>query len=441
MCLGDVYDPFNTTDRNSDIIQKIANSAHDFDSFESRIYHVSGRWLILVSIGDETRLYPDASGLRPAFYSKLAGDLWVGSQPGLLSEFLDLRPNHDLVARFLPHPHSTSWPGSVTPYEDVAQLWPNHFLDLNTGVPTRFWPMAPIETLDIETCAATNVEYLSNIMCAVAERGPLYLWLTGGYDSRVLFAASKKLHGQMNFCVFDYLKSASYDTSIARKLAKKSGRPIQVVRPKSTPKEFWQLLETNSGGMAIDPGNFTKIAFVDYPADSFHITGTAGEVGRCFYYKNGVRPAALDSKTLCRLAYYDGNPVAEQVFAAWLKEIEESVPPSFGIDPLDLFYWEHRLGAWLGVQCLANDTFLDSIVPFNCRAIFESMLGVGVEYRKEPYLLFRKMCEIGYPEVLDEPFNWTRRWQLEQQFLSMFPWRLRNWVIGLRSSYLGMNYH
>ena len=113
-------------------------------------------------------------------------------------------------------------------------------------------------------------------------------------------------------------------------------------------------------------------------------------------------------------------------FAEEIKEVKELVPPSFGLNFLDLFYWEHRLGAWLGAQYLVEDSFIDGFAPFNCRAVFVNMLGVGVEHRKEPYVLFRKMCEIAYPEVLDEPFNWSKRWKVEQRIWSLIPWRIKN---------------
>ncbi len=440
VCLGDVFDATDPSRTNHDIVQSIAASSTSFADFEDETSTLSGRWVMLVRIGDETRLYPDATGQKPIYYTDTGQDLWIGAQPSLLAEALTLAVNQDRVSCFLDNPHYASWPGLVTPYDDLFQLWPNHYLDLDAGKSHRFWPNAPLTPLDAEQCARRSVDYLSNIMQAAANRAPLHLWLTGGFDSRVIFAASKALHGAMNFGVFDYFAGDSYDITISRSLARKSGRPVQLVRPKRASPAFWELLRTNTGQMSLEAANILQTAFTEMPGDLLHIAGTVGEVGRCFYYKDGVKPGTIDPDTLTRLAHYPGNPVAHSVFTEWFEGVQNTVAPDCGIDVLDLFYWEHRLGAWLGVQSLANDSFIDTLAPFNCRALLSTMLSANVEQRTEPYRLFRKMCEIAYPEVLEEPFNWSRRWQFEQQFRSMLPWRVRNWANQIQSSRLGMSY-
>ena len=394
---------------------------------------------MLVRIGSRARVYPDATGLRPVFYSEAGGQLWVAAQPLLLARLLQRPPDHERISQFLRYPHGTSWPGLVTAYEGVSQLWPNHYLDLETGKAHRFWPLFPIERLDLEAGAERAVEYLSNILSGAARRSPLYLWLTGGYDSRVLFAASRALHSEMTFCVTKGFRSICYDTTISRALARKSGKGVRVIRPKRGTSAFWELLRTNTAGMSINPGNLMKTTLQRFPPEALHVTGSAGEVGRCFYYTDGKPPDIIDPETLCRVACFDGNPVALAVMSNWLEGIEEVVEADFGIHVLDLLYWEHRLGVWLADQCLGNDTFAEFLVPFNCRAVLIALLAVDREHRRKPYRLFRKMCELAYPEVLDEPFNWSRRWQIQAHLWSMLPWRLRGWTERLRAKLWGVN--
>ncbi len=435
LCLGDVYDAIDPDLENQAIVERIAQNSKSFDEFERYANTLSGRWMFLVEIDDELRLYPDTTGQRPIFYTDAPGELWVGSQPLLLAQELGLRVDQDRTSTFFAHPHGVSWPGLVTPYRKIAQLWPNHYLDLRSGQSHRFWPVSPIKPQSLEEGARILVELLSKIIRGMAQRSKLNLWLTGGYDSRVLFAVSRALHAEMSFSVFNNYKCASFDTTISRALVRKSNRSIDVVRLKRANRTFWDLLRTNTASMSLEPGNVTKTAFEGFATDQLYLTGSIGEIGRCFYYGKGTTRPDVNPESLCRIAYYEGNAVALDVFHKWLAGVRETVPPEFGIDELDLFYWEHRLGTWLAMQSLGNDTFIDTISPFNCRAVLETMLGVDVENRKEPYLLFREICEQAFPEVLSEPFNWSRRWQLEQRLGSIVPWRIHDALDRLRKRF------
>ena len=70
ICLGDILNPYQPEHSNQEVVEYLVNNTSDYDTFEKLIYTLSGRWVVIIKISDEIRLYHDAAGLKPAFYSK-----------------------------------------------------------------------------------------------------------------------------------------------------------------------------------------------------------------------------------------------------------------------------------------------------------------------------------------------------------------------------------
>lgn len=400
--------------------------ATTFADIEETAASCAGRWLLIVKLGSEIRVYPDASALLPVFYTKHDCQTWFASQPRLLQETLRLEPDNALIDKFFRHKHGSSWPGGITTVTGVSQLWPNHYLQYEDAATKRFWPNKNIQPIDMEQAAKQVANRLKLIMENVAQLQTIRLWLTGGYDSRVVFSVSRHLHGEMEFCVLDNYKNASFDRTIAAKLAKLSDSSVMSIRPRRATKEFWKLLRENGGNMAYDPMNFTCNSRNDQAEGRLHVFGWTGEVGRCFYYTDGKKPSKIDASTLCELIGHKENPVSKEVMKSWLDSVGEINLSARGIDILDLLYWEHRLGAWASMMSLVRETFTETMAPFNCREVFEIMLGTEMQYRTSPFELFRKICELTYPETLTQPFNWSRRSAVVDKISGVIPWRIRD---------------
>ena len=437
LCLGDVFDPFAPDKPTDEIVRQLAADADSFQRLEEKCAALGGRWVMLASLGAQMRLYPDACGLRSVFYHRApdTGDVWVASQPGLLAGELGI-PRNELRARaFLQAPRNASWPGYITAYDDIYQLWPNHYLDLASGEQIRFWPNGPIPAQTLDAAVERMMTTLPAILLSASRRRHLSFALTGGYDSRLLFAVSRPLHREMDFYVVTSPGSAPHDLSIARRLARLAGVPLRVIRAKPCQPATAELFRRNVDDLYLDPARASIRSFESIPEGSFYVSGNIAEVGRCFYYRDGRVPENPTVDTLCRVSEHEGNVVAREVFAGWLS----GVPRDIGSRLLDLFYWEHRLGAWLSSAFTGFDTFRDVLAPFNCRDLLVSMLGVGVEYRREPYQLFREVCRRTFPEVLEIPFNTSLSTRVSRRVRGLLPWRVTKMMDDARRWYAGFD--
>lgn len=434
LCLGSVLDPAEFSLQDHEILEAILRRMASFADFERLTAGLGGRWLMFVRIGAHLRLYPDAACTKSAFYTKLpSGELWIASQPALLAEAIGVRTDETMKARFDGHQHNaTSWPGTQTPFEGVRQLLPNHYLDLVTGCVHRFWPVADVEPVATDDAASEIARLLRGTIAAVLHRGDTALPVTAGYDSRTLLACAGPRRRELNCFTIAGHHSAYADRSIPRRLARRLGFELQVLRPQRYPEAFWQVLQQNVAGMWWDPGDYMVFTF-SLLNTRFALLGLLSEIARCFYYRSGTAPAELTAETLARLAHYGDHPLAIRAFGEWLDDV-----PSFSaLNLLDLFYWEHRAGNWAAMTCTAFDTVFEPIAPYNCRRLLERALGAPLEARTQPYLLHRRVCELAEPAISDVPFNYSVRDAMMEPLMRAVPWRLRHRLQRARMRWAG----
>jgi hypothetical protein len=153
--------------------------------------------------------------------------------------------------------------------------------------------------------------------------------------------------------------------------------------------------------------------------DGFNLTGTLAEQLRCLYYPTGDHPRVTPEE-LCRRAGYAGCKIALGGFEKWWANF-----PDTNVRPLELLYWEHKIGVWLSASLSYREALVDIIPPINCRHILEMGLGVDVTYRRRPHELFRRMYAMADPRLLRVPINTTRRRMFSEKarWIMSSPWR------------------
>jgi hypothetical protein len=437
VCLGHVLDPDRPALNDQSILDRIVQTLRTFDEFETATSRLGGRWLMFVRLGAIERIYPDAAGSKPVFYvcDEQKHELWTGSQPKLLSEKLGIPVDKGLTQQFFAHRVHNSWPAEVTPFAGVRRLLPNHHLTLGSGSSERFWPRSRVQAQDVEVAARTVHQILFGLTAAVLQRRRVALTVTGGYDSRVVLASAGSLRNQATLITVSGPDVAFGDVSIPRRLARRLGAKLTVVPEEAYDRAFWQTFEGNVAGMLWDIGSRLAYSFRHFDHSWFVLTGSIGEIARCFYYKNGLHPTELSADRLAAITGFSGNPVAVAAFDRWLK----GAPRDANVNVLDLIYWEHRLANWLALALTGVETVCEPIAMYNCRHLLETTLGVDVAFRKSPYLLFRKICETAAPETLQVPFNDTLRDRLVRHSLSRVPWRVKSSVGAVRLRLAGFS--
>jgi hypothetical protein len=436
LCLGDILDPEHPELGNEHVLTRVLDAGENFEQLERATRGLGGRWLVLLRVGQEVRLYPDAGGTRSVFFSepKEHGGVWVGSQPGLLAALLGLKVDGKLRDRFLGAQYAHSWPMEVTPYRGVRRLTPNHFLDLRTGVACRFWPSEALPRLEVDIAVRLTSRLLHGILASITRRGRVAMPLTGGYDSRVLLSCARKLRAEMEFFTIVVPTTPYYESAIPQRIGKRLGFDVKTLVAEAVDPSFREICRQNVSDMYWERGMILYYAFGHHFPDAVVLSGGLAEIGRCFYYPDGCHPDVVTAEALAVISGYEGNRVAIESFAKWLADVQLR-----NIALLDLFYWEHRIGNWFSLACTELDTICEVVAPYNCRRLLEALLSVDVAFRRSPYAFFRRICEVEEPALANIPFNESWRDAMAETIGNIVPWRVQNWFRKLRFRAVGLD--
>ena len=73
-------------------------------------------------------------------------------------------------------------------------------------------------------------------------------------------------------------------------------------------------------------------------------------------------------------------------------------------DELGLFYWEHRVGAWMPPIMHESDIAVETHVVLNARVVLDRMNSLSVQDKKSS-ALFREVILRRWPELAEIPVN------------------------------------
>ena len=425
VCLGHILDPHNPGHGNSQVLERLLTLSETFFDLEQALAKLGGRWVLFVSLLEKQRVYHDAGGLKSVFFyaDPSSQDLWVASQPGLFGEGLGLSPDEQLIKQFWVTKSHNSWVCELTPYPHTKQLLPNHFLDIERRASARFWPSVAIAPQTLERAAEQMAEIIHGLIVAVAQRGPVALPLTGGYESRVSFSCAKELRRTIPLYIVDAPNTLYYDRVLSKRVAKVFGLHVDSFRGVPFDERFWRTILKNTGEMWWDQGINHLSTLGKYVPNHYLLIGAMGTVARAWYYQDGKLPACIDARLLANVIGFAGNQLATEALEHW----HATVPKDTNVSALDLLFWEYRQGNWASMTYTAIDSVgCETSAPFNSRELMEIALGVDAEYRKPPHALLRRICVIaGGEQAVSVPIN--RYWleKIMTRALKPIPYRLK----------------
>lgn len=410
--LGYVFDIDHPELDNQQVLDNLLINSKSKSQFLEKLDQLSGRYVLFVFLNEEQFVLMDAAGMRQVFhYQRPDNSIWLCSQPGILQNLFDLHYSKDAES-FLASPTILAsrepwWPGTSTPFEEVRHLLPNHLLDLRTGEVKRYWPREPITRYKMRAGAEKATSILRKIMIAANMRFDLAMALTGGYDSRIVFAACREIVKDLHVysMIYHKLSDTSSEITIAKDLAKFAGVPHEVIRcNQPMTEDFKALYEHNLEKSYQSYGHIVYGRFLNLDENKVVVKSVVNEIARCFYYRTGVYPYQITTDLLCRISKLGTHPFTYRYFSEWLEDAKPV--EKLGYKILDFFYWENRNANWQAMSQLEFDLANDEFTPFNHREMLSIMLGVDHRRRCMPKNEFqREMVRCSWRELDDFPYN------------------------------------
>jgi hypothetical protein len=407
--LGFILDPYNPKHSNKDILNELIENNNKFEEIVRSTYNLGGSWIIVYKNDKFIGIFNDAAGTRQIYYSKKNSEIWCASQPHTIAEELNLQEseNQDLnkfISSNLFTKSEHAWAGDGTIYDNIKHLLPNKYLDLKNGFCVRYWPDKKFEVRSIGKVITESSEILKGLLKSANNRHNLMLAVTAGIDTRVLLAASKEICMDVFYYIqkFKNLDYKSADIRVPSKLLPKLGLKFNVIEcEKEIDNNFDSILKKNVSIVQSDEKKILYYNFYKNFQDKLNVGGNVSEIARNYYQTEGT----ITAEKLAEIFGRKSDKFTINNFEKWLDEIE-NIANKFGVDILDLFYWEQRMGNWGAMFGADLNIAVEQFYPFNCRRLLEELLSINKKYRKySDNALYKGIIENLWSDTLKEPIN------------------------------------
>lgn len=392
---------------------------HDGDSITARMIEhgapdifdeLCGRFVCFSIQGEEVLVRTDPAAMMGVVYNP--GQQILASSPTILSHFEEQQPDPEVRGALAGGRGEVWFPLCLTPYLGVRRLLPNHALALNSWTVKRVFPL-PGGTgrhgdpgLEPEKAIARLGDILRTNIKALLDDGHRIAQLTGGRDSRIVLAASREWHQQMQFqtVVLDQY-SCRLDCHIAADIAERfdlNYRQLPFIKPSKEELAGW----LHRVGHCVEDtvASMCTTARV-HDSQSHELTGTCGEALRApYWYSSDADLHSLSAESLLNRMGLTINPFTVGLAEKWLAGLPEGM--SVG-NVLEFAYAEIRAAGWAGPTLYGHELSLPSISPFNCGQYYREILAIPESYRGDKKVIPALMDYL-WPELGQIPFNRAR---------------------------------
>lgn len=359
-----------------------------------------GRYVLIC----QGHVFLDACGLLPVFHS----------QAGISSDLTLLAEATGLTAYIYEPGKVMNWmPGPMTPYADIIRVMPDQIYCFNSGktIP-RSLIAASRPNVEGDERIRLFAELFANSLQNMRNMLPgrkLMLALTGGYDSRTVFALAKYAGLDFDAFTLEYDGIYADDVTLPKELCRLTGTTHRYIprdhsrysaaledeylhhtaglirdadRLSYAHGQYQELIQ-NCGQAAMMRGSIWETA-VEFYGRSFDQYGPK----RNFYDWFCVPEKSREKQSL------------KQYFDWQLNHLQP------GLSACDTFYWQQRAACWLSPIEAGFDLLEDSVSvqPLNCRLLISILLDFPRDERitKEHQA---KIIRYACPAIAEVPFG------------------------------------
>ncbi len=410
---GDLYDYENPDWSNREIAKSWLAENETFDEILHATYKYSGEYLVIFYHKKtfELKVFTDATAQFELFYSAdKENEIVAGTNHRTVGLVVPLKKDTspDAVRFFnsAAFKNRRAFIGNDTNYINLKRLIPNHYLDLNTGELVRYFPAEKMRKTTLEEASRKGAAMLRGYINAAANRYNLLIPVTAGWDTRVLLAASKEVAQKSIYFVYNVENhTADYDVKIPQKLFQKLNLPFHVYDQKiPTPGEKKNLIQEVEQDILFPNYRIhqrIKEFHKKYPGYLI-LNGNLSEILRL----NLDEVYFLSPEKISFILKYPFLKYAVDRYSNWLKR-NQKLFEYHHYRVLDMLHWEENCGNWVAkTKTERRIRGFKAFSPFNSRELILTLYGVHKKYRhKENPVLYRKMINLLWPDVLQVPVN------------------------------------
>lgn len=359
----------------------------DLDDLEKEVINLCGQYAVIAALSSNTIVFTDPGAIHGIYF----GDGRAASSPNLLP---DLSRDDSLDSQYTFRGTDDWYTGSICPFKKVRFLLANHCLNVARGEVKRFWAPDCSLPLGRDEGITESAEIIRKTVASLPKYGRVLLSLTGGRDSRVNLAASRRCLDRIETFTLVSPTVKRCDQEIPRELAERfSFRHKQIKIPEGD-HELIQLYDEVSAGLAQGARRKILSACIKLEGrDSIHLNGNLGAITKSFFWP-GPNPSAVKVDTLMR-EFTNKATILREGVNEWLESLPKGLSPAV---VYSLMYLEQRGGRWMSPGENASSLFYTSVTPFNSRLLFETICRMPLDCQYGGFLL-NSIAHCLWPEV------------------------------------------
>lgn len=380
--VGDFYNPDHPELNNEETALSLYQPGISFEDIIDRTYNLFGKWFLVEDSSNGLKIFGDPCCTKSIkYHAKLP---IISDMSSIIADianeqcFYDLKSTNNDYYRFAVNDYRNTgwWTGKSTAFQNIFSILPNHIYSNNKSVidVKRYLP-AKIqnftnENCQIEYCYERSSQLFKGFFSSLSNRSKIALTLTGGMDSRMLWAASHKALVEVHtFISLHGGKTLSHpDVVIAKKLCSLLNIELNIYTPiakQKTIDKIKKYFPEISSAQIFAEMDYTE-HFDENFKDTVVVNGWIPEVISRYYHR---RLLFITPSGLSDLARHGGD-FAKTENEIWLNNVKNASRPR-GYSILDLFYWENRAGRWAAQTTNITDLYIDMLWGTNCREFFD----------------------------------------------------------------------
>ncbi len=371
--LGDLFDAKLPKNSNSEIVSSMSD-IHTFDDFSKRISLYAGRFIALYINRESSEFFVlnDACSQSQLFYDTSFENL--GTTVAILSNFTAVKPHSNSAATDYYKSDDFKklklFVSDTTHVENMSRLLPNHAVDMIAKKCFRFFPIKKLERKSVEEVAKLAAELLRGYIMSMSNRYHLYVPITAGYDSRLLFLASLDIPCTYFVTRFKGMPDDHEDLVFAKKIAAMYDKELKIIDDLVYPPEDFEKSYADS----LDFPSFTT---PDSVGKNVIVNGNISEIARNHFH----HLIAINGGDFNFLHQYEKHPFVTKELQNWLDKSKNKILKN-GYHLLDFFLWEQFMGILHAKsKTETNQLGVTVFTPYNSRFLLESMLSTQRKYR------------------------------------------------------------
>ncbi len=409
--VGDIYDYIKIEYSNFQVLQEICSNAKNFNVFLRSFEKYCGSFIVFFFDKTDKNIYifSDATASREYFYYKTKENkIIAASQPIIISSVVHLENDNSEIAKDFYSSENfkkrMTFIGNQTNYQGVYRLKPNFILDVKKIKTKRYFPEMILQEMDLDSAALKASQMIKGFIIAAHRRHKIAIPVTGGWESRILLAASKEIKEEILYFVFKHNNYSENhpDIKIPKKLLKQLGLRLNVFEyPMSISLDKWLQVKKIISYPRKKVFYYLLNVIAKTASEYLILNGNISEICRMEWddiiIENEHRIAFLQK--------YPFQKYALSYYKTWLTN-NCNVFEKFNYRISDMLYWEENAANWVAKANSEMRIVAEVLQPFNSKELIKTLLSVDKKFRvKQNPRLYKKIIEKLWSECLSEPIN------------------------------------